>query len=241
MKSLMGTQFAPITFGLGFLDAPLADIVEFLVAWYKSLSKTVSVIQVKSRLPESLPLLEPLMSVRTKELLLNTRSTWTACFDNGRIGSGPATLLRYGSSQLKCRGLLVSCSPNTMSRSSLRGHGNYGAVMFELLGPREYPNTDRAIWLANDGGRWTFGTSGDVQSFEQPERYESKKKLDRFNSEMLEQYCRALGIGLFDEAFYGPEGVLLAIDEPQPPGSVPISLAEAQAKLDLDKIGSALR
>lgn len=114
--------------------------------------------------------------------------------------------------------------------------------MFELYSgyPKEYLNSERAVWLANDGGKWKFGTSGDVQSFEQTERYNEQRLIDRFTCGMLEDYCKAFGINLFEESFYGPECVLLTLDGRQPAGTRPRSLAEVRTNLDLDEATSAL-
>src|SRR5262249_42389236 len=68
----------------------------------------------------------------------------------------------------------------------------------------------RAIDAAHDGGGWVFETSGDIQPYEKPEMYVARRVRDRFTPDLLEEYCRALGIRLFDEHFYGPKGILIA-------------------------------
>jgi hypothetical protein len=139
--------------------------------------------------------------------------------------------------------LRVVCSPNTKTKHTERCHGNYGALSFELIAaePQGFLNYERTVYLMNDGGRWEFRAYGKVQPFEQTAQYDAKRLVDRFNSEMLEEYCRALGIDLFSESFYGPHGFLLVTDEPQPPGAKPKTLAEVQAKLDLDNPKNVLK
>jgi hypothetical protein len=58
---------------------------------------------------------------------------------------------------------------------------------------------------------------------------------DRFTPEMLESYCRALGIDPFNEAFYKPSAVLLVQDISswkQPPRLM--SLADRRRELGLE-------
>jgi hypothetical protein len=126
------------------------------------------------------------------------------------------------SEHLKCRGLAVTCIPNT-------------AVRFELYAPekREWLNLERSIAAVNDYGKWTFKVTGSVQPFEKTERYKAKAVKDRFTPELLEEYCAALEIRLFDEDFYGPPGLLIDICDPLPSSSIPISLAEARKRIGL--------
>jgi hypothetical protein len=80
-----------------------------------------------------------------------------------------------------------------------------------------------------------------IQPFEQTERYGAKRLVDRFTSDMLADYCRALGNELFDESFYGPHGFLLYFPGQAALGNKPKTLAEVQAKLDLDSPRNALK
>jgi hypothetical protein len=64
-------------------------------------------------------------------------------------------------------------------------------------------NQERAVVAMNDGGSWLFSTDGTPQPFEEPESYKARRIADRFTDDMLERYCKALGIRLFDESFYG--------------------------------------
>jgi hypothetical protein len=50
---------------------------------------------------------------------------------------------------------------------------------------------------------------------------------------MLEEYCMALGIRLFDPDFYGPSAMLIDIRDPLPASFVAISLAKAREELGL--------
>lgn len=49
------------------------------------------------------------------------------------------------------------------------------------------------IVAMDDGGRWSFETSGDPLPFERLDAYERPRKRDRFPPELLHEYLLALG------------------------------------------------
>lgn len=55
-------------------------------------------------------------------------------------------------------------------------------------------NMERSIAAANDGGRWVFETSGTPYPFEDQTAYTRRLKRDRFTTDMLYDYLRALGV-----------------------------------------------
>jgi hypothetical protein len=81
----------------------------------------------------------------------------------------------------------------------------------------------------NDGGSWLFSADGLEQPFEEPTRYNARRVVDRFTDDMLERYCRALGIGLFDEAFYGTHAAVINTVQKLAVGSPVMSLEEARS------------
>jgi hypothetical protein len=89
--------------------------------------------------------------------------------------------------------------------------GRYGIVKFELWGsrPTEGPICIRAVSVWHDGRQWRFATTGEAQPFEEPERYTAPRVRNRFTLEMLEQYCKAVGVDYFDPDFYGPKALLI--------------------------------
>ena len=139
--------------------------------------------------------------------------------------------ISYLAERLKCRGLLTRSVPHTKRRRDKPGR--YGSVDFRLYGPEAINHSDRlrSISATNDGGRWVFVDDGERLPFEQPERYTAARIRDRFTSSMLADYCRALGIHLFDPDAYGPAAVL--IESSVIIGESVMSLAEAQAFLGI--------
>ena len=110
-----------------------------------------------------------------------------------------------------------------------------GAVKFTQFAPekREFLNIDRSVSVANDVHGWKFHSMGQVQDFEQVDRYTASRIADRLTAEMLERYCQALGIDLFDEGFYCGPGVVTHARPWFLPRLATKSLAEARRQLGL--------
>lgn len=236
MKSLLENKFAPLTFAWGFLESSLQTVGETFIEWRRSHLSKIKVTSINELLATALLKLQPLITPPRKELLLETRSGWTAYFDNGINGGDPASPMGYLAQRLKCRGLAITCVPHTLKDERTDTKGTYGAVQFELFAPepREWLNYERAIGASNDGGKWVFINEGALLPFEMPERYKAKRIRDRFTDEMLEDYCRALGIELFHADFYGPKGLLVEIGDRLPPEHVPLTLAEARQSIGFE-------
>lgn len=234
MNALLENRFSPLTYSIGFLESDSQHVAHETVAWQRSIFSQVEAVAIRSSLSEALSKLEPLITPPRKLLLLSTKSRWVAYFDNGTGGGDPSSFVGYMSQQLKCRGLAVTFIPGRADEVPFADPDS-SAVRFVLYAPevREWLNIERSISVENDYGEWTFNASGSVQPFEKPDRYHARTVKNRFTPKMLEEYCSALGIRLFDSDFYGPAGVLVKIGDPLPPEFVAISLAEAQSKLGL--------
>lgn len=208
MNSLLNDQFLPVTNSWGFLECPFGDVSAETLRWLSELDPHTNVRRFNATLAGALAELEPL-NIR-KTLLASTDSSWTAVFANAGV-SGPQAEIGYLSRCLGCRGLLVTCVADTFNEGS--GCGQYGGVQFNLysssISPGEVLNEVRSVAAVNDGGKWVFVNQGPPQDFEHPERYTARRIRDRMNDELLEQYCRALGIRLFEANFYGPEFSLI--------------------------------
>ena len=86
----------------------------------------------------------------------------------------------------------------------------------------------------NDGGKWIFETIGEIQPFERVEKYKVKRIRDRFTNDLLEQYCLALGIRLFEAEFYGHSGVLIERLDHLQAGETALTLIEAKWRLGVE-------
>ena len=75
----------------------------------------------------------------------------------------------------------------------------------------------RAI-AAHKESRWEFSANGEPLPFEETEQYQAKRIKDRLTFEMVERYCRHLGIELFDPEFYAGDAYI--IHSYSPPSTV---------------------
>jgi hypothetical protein len=233
MLALVQDQFAPITSAVGFIEAPLEVVGLELQRWHRSLRNEAKIRGVQGLLPEVLHELEPLMTTgSTRELLLETRSSWIAYFDNVAAGTDPMGPVSYLCGVIHCRGVIASYVPHTLTSEARDAEGRYGGVQFSLVGPEEtdFLNFVRSIEVVNDGGPWVFNASGSPQPFEEPERYTARRIRDRFTPEMLERYCAALGVRYFEADYYGPNGLMVECLSPLPFGAEALTLAEAQKR-----------
>jgi hypothetical protein len=237
LKALLNNNFAPLTFSLGFLEMPFQMVVDEFIRWKRELDLSVIISPIDLPLERALLKLEPLTTPHSKQLLMSTKSVWTAYFDNGTNCGDPFPPIGYLSQRLHCRGLAVTCTPQTKVSEGKGERGTYGAVQFGLFAPepRDWLNYERYIVAMNDGGKWKFEASGNVQPFERVERYKARRIRDRFTDELLEDYCQALGIRLFDPKFYGPSAVLIEenLDHFKTEPAV-MTLAEARWRLGLE-------
>jgi len=235
-RFLLDNALAPLTFSWGFLDAPLGAVSASYARWQRTILHSVKSTALDLPLAEALRRLEPLDMGSQRVLFLSTRSRWTACFDNGAKGGNPTTFVGELAQRLKCRGVACACIPNTLTRNA-RKRGTWGAVKFTLFAPepRAFLNIERSISVINDVRGWDFHYQGAVQDFEHVERYGAARIADRLTAGMLEDYCRALGIQLFDEPFYSGPGVVTHAAPWFQPKLPAISLAEARRQLGLDR------
>ena len=234
MRTLLSERFAPITSSIGFLELPLEEAAAGVEHWTKSLGKSGRVQHPSEGFPEVLHRLEPLTGgARPRQLLVNA-GQWTAYFDNSLRGTDASPVVGHLAEELGCRGVTIRTSPCTVGLPGIRD-GRYGSVQFELFGPSQtdYLNYVRSVAVAFDGHRWQFVLAGTEQPFEETDFYRARRVRDRFTSEMLERYCKALGIEVFDPSFYGPAAVCFDWDVIVPKEGLVLSLAEVQAWLEI--------
>lgn len=211
MKALLNNKFAPITFTWGFVESPFSQFSEAFIQWQDRLaSKFGTQTEGKSfraPLSEGLLSLEPLTTPLDRYLLTETRSGWTAIFSNGLRVSDVHSPVSYLPQLLRCRGLEVTCVPDRSKDCPKDALRVYGAVVFALYGSERTDSTNRIrrVAVTNDVSGWEFTAEGEIQPYEQTGNYGKRNVVERFTPEMLESYCAALGIELFNPDFYGGE------------------------------------
>jgi hypothetical protein len=199
---LLGDRLAPITYSLGFLEAPFDEVVSADQDWRISLGG-YSWQRVSGSFEQLLRMLDPLSAPVSRHIWIATRANWTAFFDNFINGSDPFGPISYLAEKLKCRGVIITSQPNTPFV--------FGACRIEIYGPaqKDWLNLIRAVSAINDGGRWVWNTTGEVQPFEDTTHYKARRVKDRLTPKMLQNYCQAIGIEAFEEMFFGNEGFLV--------------------------------
>ncbi|HEY4269269.1 MAG TPA: hypothetical protein VGM94_13870 [Galbitalea sp.] len=226
MKTFMDEFYAPITSRIGFLELPFDECLARLREWNESLYTWVKVRRPKTTFPEALNDLQPLVyGSRPRELLV-AAGRWTACFDSRAMGTDPESFVGHLSKEALCQGLIVASSAPSPKEPGVRRRN--GLVGFTLFGPLEtdWMNEVRTVSVADNDKKASFFASGTEQWFEDPDAYLSRRVRDRFTPELLERYCRALGIDVFNPDFYGPECALVESSMVPRPDRVEPSIAE---------------
>lgn len=185
--------------------------------------------------PDVLRRLEPLTGGSTpREVLVRAGPRWTAYFDNSLQGTDAVSTIGCLAETVKCQGLAIDVVPHTLGIPGPED-GRMGGVQFQLFGPlkTDFINYVRTVSAAYDGSKWLFTLAGTEQAFEETEAYRARRVRDRFTSQMLERYCRALGIEVFDPSAYGPEAVLFESQVIMAPHGLVMSLEQAQERLEI--------
>jgi hypothetical protein len=238
MNALIENKFAPITFAFGFVESPFQRFSEAFTSWRADIDRkfgthTDTQRLVDAPLADALKTLEPLTDPLDRYLLLETRSNWTSIFANGLRVSDVASPVGYLSTVLRCRGLTVSAVPDRSEHAGKSAIRIYGDTTFTLYGPEktDWLNRIRRVSVTNDVSGWEFVARGQVQPYEQTDNYTKRSVAERFTVGMLESYCRALGIEIFDEAFYGGRGLAIKVQRKLARPDVRMSIAEARSHL----------
>lgn len=230
MRTLLSERFAPITAEVGFLELPLEEAAAGLEEWRRSLhpDRSLRIERPTEGFPEMLHRLEPLTAPGIPRELLVGAGKWTAYLNNALHGTDAEPKIGYLSEALGCQGVVVRTTPHIPDDRE-------GSVQFLLFGPlrTDWLNYVRSVGVACEGGSWEFFASGTEQPFEEPEAYRARRVRDRFTSHMLERYCQALGIEVFNPGAYGPEGVFFekTLSPSKPPRTM--TLEEVQSYLGI--------
>jgi len=229
MRQLLDNHFAPVTLAIGFIEADMERVCDFMRSWRNSINRKQHIRSLLGTLPEMLSDFQPLTHPESKELLVRTRSSWTALFTNSSHTPNFAGVVSHVSLGIGARGVLASWVPSTSDDSGIaRLHGSVQMAVFSATAT-DFLNYDRAIGAFNEDGKWKFVLSGRQQPFERAAEYRNRLVKDRFTPQLLADYCSALGIEVFSGDFYGDEGILIEEDGPFITESV--TYEEAQRKL----------
>ena len=228
MNELLSGKFAPITDTIGFLRCGIDDAVSAFLDWQGDVQSKRGVSLDKTRLSggfaSDILRLLPLTSVeRRRFLFVPTQSHWTAFLDNGHKGTDAFSHISYLAEKLSCIAVRSTYIPEECE-------GRYPATILEIFGANrtEFLNSVRSISVAFDGARWAFSAEGQVQPFENAEKYSDRVIKNRFTGEMLKVYLGYLGITAFDDKFYdslSEKAVLVSKNGPIAPAAREFTLA----------------
>jgi hypothetical protein len=206
-QPLLAAQLWPLTGAYAFFDAGINEVAEMLAAWRRGLDLQPVEERVTGALLDVLGLLQP-MSLGHRELLLPTRSSWTAYFSNGRTGAdeGPVGQIAR---MLRCRAVYLVWWPVS----------GYESVRFQLLAghPTEFLNHERTVDVGrDDGGHLVFTAKGTPQPYEDLEAYRSRRLAHRLTPMMVDRYCAVLGLRPFDSDFFESDGLVITSRDHRP-------------------------
>jgi hypothetical protein len=237
--SLIKNEFAPVTFRFGFVEASFPSLCDAFEQWHRDIDAKFAVktefSNIVAPLETALLSLQPLTTPLDRYLLVETKSNWTAIFANGLRVNDVFSPVSHLPLRLNCRGLEVGYAPDRSKSDRKDLIRVWGHALFALYGPS---NTDclnriRYLSVSNDVRGWSFSESGDVQQYEELDACKKRRVQERLTFEMLERYCRALGIDVNQLDFYGPRSCAVKITGQKHRGDLSMSIAEAKSHLDL--------
>lgn len=213
----------PSEFGslLSFIRAPLAATADAFMDWQRPLfnpSRTNFPGGLASHATELLPIEE---YPSRRDLLVGTvGDEWTAFFESFPVLNRPphgASVLR---NQLNADVLEVYLKPFADEGTDPRtdpglhtpGRGTRGSGLTRIEYTRPGIEASRTIVLQEwhtATSRYAFVQKGPVQPWEDSKHYNKRLKRDRFTPEILESYCKELGIDVFNLDFYAGPSVFM--------------------------------
>ena len=191
----LGGAWEPYTGRIQFIELPFQAVVKAVSPWVRRSNYQGS--RHNGSLATLMPLLDPYW-IPDKRLFVETRADWTAVFSNGHDTYEAEVL----SGRMGVRGVATAFSVDVVSHGEIQ---NYGNALFEAF---DHGESVRTIQVSRQTSGWEFVLLGSELPFEETARYGSKIKRERFDLEMINRYCAALGIARSDAGFYGPRALL---------------------------------
>jgi hypothetical protein len=232
---LLEDRYAPITKSMGFFESESDNVVKTFLTWKEEIKKggnfirKISMRIVNGGVEEALKSLMPLKMIgATRFLFIPTRHGWTAYFTNGYRGTDPS-LIGYLPELMQSRSIWVVAEPHRETLTL-----GTEVLIMNVYGHEEgtWLNLIRSIRLENNSGKWEFKQVGQPFPFEQVERYQAKRKKDRFDFALLKAYLQVFGLFPFESDFYLPsadsKAVLVEMTTAGPVKNRDVSLEKAR-------------
>jgi hypothetical protein len=199
VRVLLHNRFAPITSHIGFAQAPIDDVVGMRAELLAKNYDTVTTEAFSGTLDEAILALQPLDYGGARDLSIALPNGWVAHLDSNVQGSDATGFAGHANRVLRCASAYVKAVTNTHRPVGVVGFGCYSKPA-----PGAPRGAARLLQVTQEG-RWKWDESGSPLAFETPAIYGARRIRDRLTVELVESYCRALGIDPFNElAYSGP-------------------------------------
>lgn len=224
MSSSVTETWSPVTQDFGLIQA---DAKTCATAWAASDPAWKCRDLGDLSLSASFDSLLPLSPAPNVSLFLETRFGWTAYFANGDRGSDPFPPMSRLSLQLGVTAMRVCKTVPTAL---------WPGVIWEVYDGPERGGDEwgyrRSLHAVNDGGRWSFGETGERYPFEVEDHYAARRIRDRFTPKMLDAYLTEMGAGPISDDALTPPGApaRFRVERPRANGLPEISLDEARQR-----------
>lgn len=207
----LGGHFDPFTEGIRYLKADYDRVIaryrannharEPMVRW--------KVSEHRRPLESALPLLEPWAMPPWKDLVVECENGWIAFF--GQSGS-PPEWVDHLARQFRTLGLYTSYSPMVRRGREVVRHGDCAFWLVDGARDDLQPLCGLRSVQVSYQTSWEFHADGEVQAYEEIDRYSARRITDRFDVAMLNRYCLAIGIDRAHASFYRERAFLVELD-----------------------------
>ena len=209
----LSTRAAYVLTDVGFVEGALNDVGEAFRRW----QPRYHAVPVEGTLDDLLNRLNPLNDRVIPRRIFIAAGSWSAYVDCLAGRNDSKGVCRVLSKLMRTRALALDFSPEEPPCKDLPSQlPGVQMQIFDGKTARVGAPYLRVIAAVLDGDRWVFDQSGEIQDFEDVANYTKRRIRDRFTVEMLDRYCRVLGVRLFDHDFYGPEAILMESDISHP-------------------------
>lgn len=185
MQPVLPSSLRPdTTDDVGYFESPPHDLATWLAS---SLGPDWTIRSVEGAFADLLQEIGPAPD-RTRFLLLPLGG-WSCVMTNGPGGTDLGVIPSYAVRELGCRVIRAASIEPVNDR--------YYATILEVYSEEAGDDPQRcrrALYAANDGGRWDFGNFGDQFEFEEVSAYARRRVRDRFTGDMLQRYLVELGV-----------------------------------------------
>ena len=225
---LFNRELEPLTFSIGFIQAPAEEVTQFFVDFFTRLKRNGKAKKLTGTLRNNLELLQPLTSSNALYLVHSTLNPdWTALFDGDKQGHGVDQRISYLATELNTNGYFFGKTVRDRPE-----HNFLAGTHFQKCDPSTTLGISRSVDLIeNNPNRWYFYQDGEPLPFEQTQNYTARRKKDRLTPQMLEDYATAIGLHPWDENFYTTPAYLITNSQAL---HNPTTLNQARTQLGLN-------